>query len=227
MVKRSVNVKRHLIAFTITGLVFVIGLLIGLGLTRERIEFSENFVRQQKADYDSLQLQLLYLEEGSCSALEKTLEHNINELEKQRAKLEQYIKDSDNKDLKIIEREYMLSEIRYWLLAKQSKQDCDLDSVSVLYFYSDVEGECEDCRTQGVILSFLKDKFKDRLLIFSIDVNVKDPMISIIKETEGINTLPALIIEDDKTFGLKGREDLKEIICDYYKKPHTECNGEL
>ena len=223
MVKRSVNVTRHLTAFVITVLIFVIGLLIGLNLTNERIEVSENFARQQKADYDSLQLQFLYLQEGSCPVLEETLEHNINDLETQRAKIEEYIRDSSREEFKLLEREYMLSELRYWLLAKQAKQDCESDTVSVLYFYSDVEGECNDCSAQGLVLSYLKNIFKDRLLVFSIDVNVQDPLLNILKESEGINTLPALIIEEDKTYGLKDRDELKQIICDYYKTPPGEC----
>lgn len=223
MVIRNFNFRRHLTAFAITALIFVLGLLIGLSLTSERIKFTENFARQQKADYDSLQLQYLYLQKGSCPVLEKTLEQNIRELEDNRARLEEFIKDSDKDDFKLAEREYTLSEIRYWLLAKQSKVDCGSDTVSVLYFYSDVEGECEDCSAQGTILDFLKDKFKDRLLIFSLDINTEDPMLNILKETKKVDKLPALIVEEDKYSGLIKTEELKKIICSHYKTPHSEC----
>lgn len=223
MVVRNFNLRRHLTAFAITALIFVIGLLIGLSLTNERIKFTENFARQQKADYDSLQLQYLYLQKGSCPVLEKTLEQNIQELEDNRARLEEFIKDSDKEDFKLAEREYALSEIRYWLLAKQSKVDCGSDTVSVLYFYSDVEGECNDCSAQGTILDFLKDKFKERLLIFSLDINTEDPMLNILKETKKVDKLPSLIIEEDKYSGLIKTEELKKIICSHYKTPHSEC----
>ena len=223
MVERSFNAKRHLTALFITALIFVIGLLIGLTLTNERIKSSENFARSQKADYDSLQLQYLYLQKGSCPVLEKTLEQNIDDLETQRAKLEEYVKDSNAEEFKLIEREYMLSEIRYWLLAKQSKIDCGSDTVSVLYFYSDVEGECDDCSAQGTILNFLKETFKDRLLIFSIDVNVEDPILSILKKTKNIEELPTLVVEEDTYSGLLETKELKNIICSHYKEPHSEC----
>ena len=223
MVERSFNAKRHLKALFITAVIFVIGLLIGLTLTNERVKASENFARSQKADYDSLQLQYLYLQKGSCPILEKTLEQNIDDLEAQRAKLEEYVKDSDAEEFKLIEREYMLSEIRYWLLAKQSKIDCNTDAVSVLYFYSDVEGECNDCSAQGTILSFLKEKFQERLLVFSIDINIEDPMLSILKKTKNINKLPTLVIEEDTYSGLLETEELKNKICSHYKEPHSEC----
>lgn len=223
MVVRNFNLRRHLTAFAITALIFVIGLLIGLTLTNERIKFTENFARQQKADYDSLQLQYLYLQKGSCPVLEKTLEQNIQELENNRARLEEFIKDSDREDFKLAEREYILSEIRYWLLAKQSKLDCGSDTVSILYFYSDVEGDCQDCSAQGTILSYLKEEFKDRLLIFSLDINTEDPMLKILKETKKIDKLPALIVEEDKYSGLIETEELKSIICSHYKTPHSEC----
>ncbi len=223
MVVRNFNVRRHLTAFAITGLIFVLGLLIGLSLTNERIKFTENFARQQKADYDSLQLQYLYLQKGSCPVLEKTLEQNIQELENNRARLEEFLKDSDREEFKLIEREYMLSEIRYWLLAKQSKIDCGSDTVSVLYFYSDIEGECDYCSAQGIILDLLKEQFKDRLLIFSLDTNIDDSILKILKETKEVDKLPALIIEEDKYSGLVEAEELKKMICSHYKTPHSEC----
>ena len=223
MVTREVNRSRHLAAFFITAIIFALGLMIGLTLTNERVKVSENFARAQKADYDSLQLQYLYLQKGSCPVLEKTLEQNIEDLEAQRARLEEYVKDSNAEEFKLVEREYTLSEIRYWLLAKQSKIDCGSDAVSILYFYSDVEGQCEDCSAQGTILSFLKEQFKDRLLIFSIDINVDDPMLSILKKTKNINNLPALVIEEDSYSDLLEQDELKNIICSHYKEPHSEC----
>lgn len=227
MVVRKVNLKRHITALLITVLIFVIGLLIGLNLTNERIKLSENFARTQKADYDSLQLQLLYLEKGSCPVLEKTLEQNINDLENQRSKVEDYLKDSSRDEFKLLEREYMLSELRYWLLAKEAKENCNSDTVSILYFYSDIEGECDDCSAQGIILSYLKEKFKDRLLIFSIDINVDDSLLSILKNTEGINKLPSILLEKDKYEGLRETEELEALICAHYKTSHPECNGKL
>ncbi|MDP4012494.1 MAG: hypothetical protein Q8R00_02710 [Candidatus Nanoarchaeia archaeon] len=227
MVIRKVNVKRHITALFITILIFVIGLLIGLNLTNERIKVSENFARTQKADYDSLQLQFLYLEKGSCSVLEKTLEQNINDLENQRSKVEEYLKDSSRDEFRLIEREYMLSELRYWLLAKEAKESCNSDTVSILYFYSDIEGECNDCSAQGVILNYLKEKFKDRLLIFSLDINVEDSLLNILKKTENITVLPSLLVEDDKYEGLIEAEDIELIVCTHFKTPHPECNGKL
>ena len=73
MVTREVNRSRHIAAFFITALIFALGLMIGLTLTNERVKVSENFARAQKADYDSLQLQYLYLQKCSCPVLEKTL----------------------------------------------------------------------------------------------------------------------------------------------------------
>ena len=89
------------------------------------------------------------------------------------------------------------------------------------------EGECDDCSAQGVILSYLKEKFKDRLLIFSIDVNVEDSLLTILKKTEGIDTLPSLLIEKDKYENLSDKTELKDIICGHYKTPHSECDGNL
>lgn len=227
MVRIRINVRRHITTLILTACIFIIGLLLGLLITSARISYIQNIGKEQRLEYDSLQLQYLYiselLQEQNCPALLKALEENINALEKTRVKLEEFIgAGRQNEDYLILKREYSLAELRYWLLAKQTKEICKKESVSVLYFYSNDE-ECPDCETQGLILTALKDELKDKLLIFSLDANFEEPLIAILKESYNITELPAIIIENKKLDGFIKKDELKKEICSYFKTKIKEC----
>lgn len=223
MVVRCFDWKRHLIALVLAILIFIIGLLIGSKLNSERIVFTEDFIKQQKADYESLQLQynFLNLDLSGCSGLSSALENNLRDLEDSRVKLESYSKDV-KEDFSVVEREYMLTEIRYWLLARQTKRACNTDAVSVLFFYDNNE-VCKDCAAQGAILTKLKEDFKDKLLVFSLNSKNDERMIGILKRSYNVTVTPSLIVEDRRVDGLVELEKLKNLICSYYKDKGEMC----
>ena len=132
------------------------------------------------------------------------------------------MKESSEKSYTELKREYIISQMRYWLLNKKIKESCPAKHVSVLYFYSNEE--CDDCGPQGTILSYLKEKLKDRLLIFSLDADfVDEPMINILKETYNITETPSIVIEEEVFNNLVNKEDITKKICSYYDKKPMLC----
>lgn len=221
----EMEIKKHITALVLTAAIFIIGLLIGITITQSRSTYLEEAVRSQKLDYESMQLQSLYITSlnQSCSVLSKALESSLNNLETARIKLENYITQSRKESLESTKREYMLAELRYWILAQNTKKTCNQDSVLLLYFYQKDE-LCNSCSTQGYILTALKDKLKNRLLIFSLDSDfVEEPLIPIIKETYDIKTVPAIIIQDQKIEGITSLENITKIICSYYITKPSSC----
>ena len=229
MVERKISVKRYFAAGMITLLVFVAGLLLGVMLTNERANVVETETYQQKLDLDSVQLQYNYLQsfsnkENGCAAALKALGINLGSLEDTRKKLEGYISQSltDNEEFNTLKREYMLSELRYWLLYKETEQLCESETVSLLYFYSN-KG-CSDCSSQGAILTNIKEKFDKSLLIFSIDADFEqEPLIGIVRENYKINELPAIVLGDLRIEGLQTEEGLLPIICELLNGNITVC----
>ena len=227
MVDRKFYKKEHFIALMITLVIFVIGILIGLKVSDLRVGYVQDISRVQKADLESLQLQYLFLntqknKNESCVVLQKTLDQSLHDLENARLKIETYIQNLQREDFILTKKEYMLNEIRYWLLAQQMKQECGADVVSILYFYAKDEN-CGDCSTQGYILTSLKNRFEDKLLIFSLDSEFDESMIKILNNVYNITRVPALIIESKKFEGLITKEKLSEIICKNYKNNLEEC----
>lgn len=229
MVRIPINKRRHLTALFFTMAIFIIGLLLGLLITGSRVSYISNINQQQKLEYDSLNLQYLYisslLKKESCSAAIKALEENINKLEEARIKLEGYLSENEYEEFNILKRDYILSEIRYWLLAKQTKEICLQNNVLILFFYTTKEN-CLYCSIQGEILTSLKDKFKEKVLIFSLDAEFeKEPMINSLKQTYGITSLPTLVIEDKVYSNLIEEKQLQKIICSQIITSLEECKN--
>jgi len=224
MVRIQINKKRHLYALLFTILIFITGFLFGYTFTKFGYSNIKKINEEQRIEYDSLQLQYLYmlelLETKNCPAAFKTLEKSISALERARFKLEEYSKQ--DKSLTSLKREYILAELRYWLLAKNTRKICEQDTVSILYFY--LPQECQECETQGEILTYLKEKLKEKLLIFSIDLSFEEePMIPILKTAYNLKSAPTIILEEKKYEGLIKQENILKEICSYYKEKPKYC----
>lgn len=214
----------------LTASVFTIGILIGLLVNSQRTSFLEQENKMQRLDYDSIQLQYLYLvnileKEKNCLTATKALEKQISDLGVLGGRLENFIQDNtaNLNEYNLLKREYILAELRYWLFIRNIKDLCEDDSVSLLYFYSNER--CNDCRTQGIILNQIKSDLKDKILIFSLDYDaVNEPLLSMIKNQYAVTDLPTLIIDDDVYPGFKNSEDLLKIICPKYKQSPDICN---
>jgi len=165
---RSLSRDKYIIAGVITLGVFLLGLFLGLAIEGKRVNYIESLSRQQNLDFSSLQLQYAFIDEMSqeknCLAVQRTFEQNINNLESTRARLENFDTDAtlNKKEFDVLKNEYILAQIRYWMLAERTRKLCGSDVVSVLYFFSDNK-ECPDCDRQAFILTYLKKRFKDKL----------------------------------------------------------------
>ena len=224
-VDRTIYWKKHIAALVITCLLFVIGLLIGVKISDSRLGVLQEFGEQQKADFESLQLQYAYLasSNGSCAAFSKALEQGVTNLENARIKLENYIQASvDQTEFLAQKRVYMLAEIRYWLLAREAQKACGKNNVKVLFFYDDDE-TCDQCSTQGYVLTSLKDTFKDKLLIFSLDATNDEPMVDILKRVYNINMTPSVVVDEKMMPGFTAEDELFKMICTDFDKVPEIC----
>ncbi len=228
---RNLSKDKYIIAGAITLGIFLLGLFLGLAIEGKRVNYIESVSRKQNLDFSSLQLQYAFIDqlsqEKNCLAVQKTFEQNINNLESTRIRLENFDRDAKlNKDeFDLLKNEYMLAQIRYWLLAQRTKKLCGNDIVNILYFYSD-QKECPDCDKQAFVLTYLKKKFKDKLLVFSFDSKFEsEPMIPLLKKTYNITTFPTIVIEGNPKYGLTDKNTILNVVCGYYKEKIENCEG--
>ncbi|HLC55308.1 MAG TPA: hypothetical protein VJJ75_02110, partial [Candidatus Nanoarchaeia archaeon] len=179
--------------------------------------------------YESLQVQTLYLsslvQQQNCPALINTLEKSIYETERTAQQLESYIHNTaQEEDFTVTKRRYILAQIRYWLLAQEVKKVCGGEAAFVLYFYSVDPELCDACDTQGVILGYLKEKLKEKLMIFSFDAKfAEEPLVPILTSTYRIRTTPSLVINGKTHDGLVTKEEILKEICPAYKEQPDIC----
>ena len=226
---RSLSRDKYIIAGGITLGIFLLGLFLGLAIEGKRVNYIESGSRKQNLDFSSLQLQYAFIDqlsqEKNCQAVQKTFEQNINNLESTRIRLENFDRDAtlNKNEFEILKNEYILAQIRYWLLAERTKKLCGADIVNILYFFSD-ERECPDCEKQAFVLTYLKKKFKDKLLIFSFDSKFEsEPMVPLLKKTYNVTTYPTVVIDGKPEAKFQDKDSILKEICSYYKEKTEDC----
>lgn len=217
-------------AFGITLLIFIPGLLLGMVLDNERVSVLQSQSKIQELDIKSLHLNYLYISNlknttASCVPLQATLEKSIKDLSKSLDKIEEYKKGAkiDNGDFNLLSRRYLLDNLDYWVLSKKTKELCNLNTVNILYFFN---SDCDICPNQGIVLTYFKKKLGDNLLVFPMNTDLIDeePMISVLINTYKITEFPAIVIEEDVHLGILGLDDMKIVLCEKYGYNETECS---
>lgn len=219
MVKRDVSKKNLIIAVILTILLFSMGIMIGLLVSEKRIESLEQTAQDQRLNYESLQLQFLMIndanKEKSCPILIEALEENIKNLILSGEKIEKFSNDLNTNPagFDILKRDYTLAQLKYWFLVKKSRNVCGKDVVPIIYFYSNAE-DCSYCSAQSRILTYLKGKYEERIMVFSFDASFKkEALIPILKRVYSVTEYPSLVIEDKTYSGLVETSVLEDIIC--------------
>lgn len=230
MKQREIKGK-YLIAAVLTALIFLLGMLLGLVVEGKRVNFIETQAKEQKLDFVSLQLQYQLIselqQEGNCAAVSATFGDFLLELSRTEERLIEYQRDARlNKDnFNTLKQEYVQAQINYWMLAKRTKEICDRDVVNVLYFYAPSEF-CKDCDQQGFVLTYLKDLFKDNILVFSFDSSFEsEPVVNLLLKTYNITEYPAVVIGDKKIEGFQDSDNMLKEICPLYKDKPEKCKG--
>lgn len=229
-IERQISTSRYILAGVLTLLIFSLGLTLGMLVDTMRLQNADQLNKAQEINYQSLQLQFLYLSTlpnatDSCPTLKVALDKTVAELGESLGKFEDFKKETklNEEEYDLIGRKYLLDNIKYWFFAEKSKDLCDLNLVSVLYFYS--LKECTVCPDQGVLLTYFKKIFDERLLVFPINVDIEkeEPIIKILRSRYNISSYPSIVIKEHKYEGVVQKSELSRLICNSYRAMPLEC----
>lgn len=215
---RKISTDKYIIAGIITLLIFGLGLTLGMIIDNYRYNIIEEVNMEQEVRYLSLQSQYLYLNSfgsyNNCPILSGALKFTIEDLSDSLSEViaSEEEKQDNGARKNIIMRRYLLDNLRYWLLAKESKDRCNLDIVPMLYFYST---SCPSCPNQGTILTHFKNLFGEQVLVFPINLDFRnqETMVEIVMNQFNITKYPTLVIDNKKYEGVVTSEQLQKIIC--------------
>jgi thiol-disulfide isomerase/thioredoxin len=226
---RKISKDKYIIAGIITFLIFSLGITLGMIIDNQRYSLIEEVNMEQEVNYLSLQMQHLYLNSFSagdnCPVVETALKSAVTDLSDSLSEVIAYEEELDTKSKRkdLVMRRYLLDNLRYWILAQDSMSRCDFDIVPILYFYAK---DCPSCPNQGTILTYFKEKFGEKVLIFPINLDFRnsEPMVQIAMEQFKVTKYPTLVINDKRYEGVVSREVLEGIICDSLEDA-TECQS--
>ncbi len=222
--------RRYVLAAFLTLMIFVLGMMLGLVIESKRVVYIQQQAKQQELDFLSLQLQYQYVDqlgqEKNCPAVAEALDEAVTNLESARKRLEGYTATSNinRGEFELLQKDYTLAQIRYWLLAKRTRDLCNTEFATILYFFSDDE-DCASCNEQSFVLTYLKKRLKDKLLNFIIYEKQDETMVAMLKKTYNITQYPTLIIENQKFDGFISREEILNEVCKSYASETEDCMG--
>lgn len=222
---KQLNMGTLVSALVISAIIFSAGIFIGFSINKERLSSIEEDMGEINRYVQNFQLQFMFFdvlgENATCPLLTATLE-DINE---QSYKTGSMLTSSSQENDITDEAEYnqMLTQysrllINYWLLANKVKEACDMDSVTALFFIS--KSGCASknsnvCDDQAFVLDYFKRKFNNKLLVFTLQLDLNEPSIQALKEYYEVDEVPTLIVEGEKYEGFQSTEDLREVLCGY------------
>ena len=208
----------YLKTLIITIIVFSFGIFIVLNIEGMFLSVFLLVMSSIENDVRNMELEMLYFQEmsgnESCVFLNEMVRRTNNKLDELSSELLSYREDNiifTKSKITNLKQTYTYFLIKDWILQEKVKDECETDTVSVLYFYK--IDECDKCIIQGDILSLLKDKFKNKLMIFPLDINVDLGMMKVLMSNFNVTTVPSLVIDGEVYTDVTKRNALEYTIC--------------
>jgi len=214
MVKEKISWRVYMIAAVISLVVFSLGVGLGFLINNEKYDIIKSDLESLKLQQRDIETEMMLtnsLGANSCN----TLNYEIEKTATQSAELGQKVSYYDNEMIKnpdfyTIKRNYILNLIQLWSYWELFKKNCNSSVNTVLYFYA--IKNCDDCQAQGFILSFLKEKYPDKIMTFALDKDEDLYSLNLIKNVYNVTKAPTLIINSKKYEGLKDINALKDLL---------------
>lgn len=179
-------------------------------LNDQRIRELRSIEDQLTTDTLSIETQFALLEDAPCEGLSDgtIISPELENIGDKLTYATERLGANDPQVLALKER-YTLIQIRDYVLQKRIARTCGIDPVTVLYFYSNVAGECEDCDRASYALSYMRETYP-HLRVYSFDYNLSLPALqTLIKTLDVTAPFPAFVIEGKSSNGFTTLEDFK------------------
>lgn len=205
--QRRIDWGTYLFAFVAAVVIFGIGLWIGLSIEQEvsqGIMASMERTRQQIA---AIEMMLLLEDDGTfCDLFDEAIERIDRETFEFGKKIG-YMEERKGADLQL-KADYMLLELRDYLLIKNFENRCGKNLNVVLYFLS--SSNCTQCGTQGAELTQAKESVGIR--VYSFDADVSSTAVQALIGKYNITAYPSLVIGEKGYSGLMAAEQIIAIL---------------
>lgn len=217
--RKNINTKRYILVFFVTVFVFLIGNLVGMSLENTRNIYIYEKIKESNFDIGeltSLGNVMNYLIENernmSCSDLKKIFLTSLDYLSYTEKKILSFSKQTEYtiEDFSDLKKVYNEKVISFWLLSQKINSICEEKLNTIIYFYSNLN--CDNCEEQGIYLDYLKKKYKQDILIFSLDMDLQSTSSGILKEVYFEKKEYPLLYINGKSYEYLNIEEIEKIV---------------
>lgn len=221
--REKINHIRHISILFLTILIFFFGILIGGNIEDKRIETLYTQLQEQDLAYQNVLTESKYItsliekdESISCDLIIGAYFTSISNLDSSRLKLEQYISTASVKQDEYyrLQGHYSNLQVTYWLLGNQILNLCEKANFETILYFFDERKNCPACQDQGVHLNYVKQLFKDDVLIFSFNVQ-REGVVRLLSQRYYVfsRETPVLVIGDE-VLGFSSNQEIIDILCE-------------
>lgn len=207
-------VNRAVFAGILTAMIFFSGLSLGFfwdELRKDRVnsELDEMFVFSS-----ALFLESQLIDEAGCDSMPPLLDEAVVELSESLGRYENYLRNSriDIDTERLLYRRYLLSNMRYWLFAKEFQDRCGWNTSISLFF---IGPDCAECDLVSDRLTYFKKKYEEDVLVFPVNMELAhdDPVANTLKAIYNVTKYPTVIVDGLKAPDLS-KDGLEGLICE-------------
>lgn len=201
-------------AFFITAAIFATAFYVANIIDNRRVANVRAIQEAISIDLLSSETQFELLGSLDCELLgtHPVLSEELNSLAERLSYTENNL-GSDNEQVLLLKKQYSLLQIKDYLLMQEISRKCGTKSVSILYFYSNEVGNCENCARMGEVLTYLRQTYPE-LRVYSFDYNLDLGALQTLIALRKIQPqLPALIINNRApVYGFKDLQETQALI---------------
>lgn len=207
--RKFVSKKRYLLAFTIGTAIF----LFGFALTYffAFLEYQRNITDQDYLSYKIFQDRMRYslLNESICNnSAYSEISNDLNfQLQIMRQLENKFGKN--NSDVLFRKKFYVLNQLTHYEFMKSLNFDCNKSINIILFFYSNKKENLDKSEKLGELIGILNEKNKDRLMVYSLDMELDSDLIEILKQKFSVKDTPVVILNENVRF--EKIDDINEI----------------
>lgn len=217
-VNRKISLRLILLALIISGLIFAVGVLIGVQLAGQ----AENTLQ---ADLSGLDAQSSFLELASlsdlsgnhsallCPVYAQQLGLFDNQTEQFRLKLE-YLSSTDGSNdpqVQSLESSYQYLQARDYLNLKRTQVQCGIKFDTALFFYLP---NCPTCDSELAALAQVKRQSNFSVFIYSLDASTNHPAVQALEAYYNITgqSLPVTVLNEQVIYGARDAQNLSSFL---------------
>jgi hypothetical protein len=166
---KQLHTKTYLFTFIATLAIFVVAFGVSTFVTKKKTEELKAAEDRISINILSMETQYELLKDSSCKTFDrKALREELDTLASKLEFMEEQV-GPQNPEVFRLKRYYSLLQIKDYLLTKKMSEQCNFDTIFILYFYANKD--CSECRTQEYLLRAIRNEYPE-VEIYSFDYDL-------------------------------------------------------